>query len=216
MQHLRVDNDLPANVQTAPDVRSRNRRRTRLDRLRPATPSEVAPTPLPSVVLPQRLVCAIGRVLDRAAQTAGRSDDQRLNELGAVLRAIIVGRAQAVATQAFRGDDKTPQPPDLDAAALGLAALLVDRGAQTMKVEVSRRTWAGLARATMSETSSQPTNEAIVLAPHPTHRAAYAPTSAIQGAYPRASHCLIETALGDATLAEIERRLDDNADHEED
>jgi tetratricopeptide (TPR) repeat protein len=125
------------------------------------------------------------RLLDRAAQTAGRSDDQRLNELGAVVRAIVLGRALAASTappeklelarrlaqtalpdvaaivlveapaspeqgfsvKGYRGDDKTPLAPDLDAAPLGLAALLVDRGPKDMSIEVTRRLLAGLGRS---------------------------------------------------------------------
>ncbi len=124
------------------------------------------------------------RLLDRAAQTAGRNDDQRLNELGAVVRAVVLGRATTAATnpvekleltnrlaqtalpdvaaivlievpaspeqgvrvQAYRGDDKAAVAPDLDASPLGLAAIWVDRGAQNVKIEVSRQTLAGLGR----------------------------------------------------------------------
>jgi tetratricopeptide (TPR) repeat protein len=124
------------------------------------------------------------RLLERASQTAGRSDDQRLNELGTVLRAVVLGRAvvaatnpsdrlelgrrlaqtalpdvlaivlveapasleQGLAVRAYRGDDKTPVSPDLDATPLGLSALLVDRGTKAIKLEISRRTLAGLGR----------------------------------------------------------------------
>lgn len=125
------------------------------------------------------------RLLDRAAQTAGRSDDSRLNELAAVLRAVTLARARAGTTdpterlelgrrlaqtalpdmaaivlveaptspeqgltvRAYRGDDKSAMPPELDASPLGIAGLFVDRGAQSIKIVVSRRTLAGLAPA---------------------------------------------------------------------
>lgn len=124
------------------------------------------------------------RLLDRAAQTGGRSDDPRLGEMGSVVRAIVLGRAELTATNpterlelrsrlaqtalpdvralvlleapaspeqglhvhAYRGEDKVGAAPDLDAAPLGLAVLFVDRGAQDIKIEVSRQTWAGLGR----------------------------------------------------------------------
>ncbi|HEY5962243.1 MAG TPA: hypothetical protein VIV60_37060, partial [Polyangiaceae bacterium] len=125
------------------------------------------------------------RLLERAAQTAGRSEDQRLNEFGGVLSSVVLGRAQLTTTdaaekaelgrrlaqtalpdvaaivlvetparpeqdltvRAYRGDDKTPQAPDLDASTLGLTAIFVDRGASTITVEVARRLLAGLGAA---------------------------------------------------------------------
>lgn len=125
------------------------------------------------------------RLLDRAAQVPGRSDDERLNELASVIRAFELGRAQDAASDAaekqelarrleqtslpdvqalvlietstdpeqgltvtaYRGDQKTGAAPDLDASPLGVAAIFVDRGAQTIKLEIARRMLAGLARA---------------------------------------------------------------------
>jgi len=124
------------------------------------------------------------RLLDRAIQTGGRSDDQRLSELGSVVRAVVLGRAELAATNpteklelrnrltqtalpdvaaivyvetaanpefglhvlAYRGDDRVAAAPDLDAMPLGAAVLFVDRGANSISIEVSRQTLAGLAR----------------------------------------------------------------------
>lgn len=125
------------------------------------------------------------RLLDRAAQVPGRSEDQRLNELASVLRAFAIGRAEStridpgerqelarrlaqtalpdvqslvlveaaanpeqdLSVTVYRGEQKSGVAPEFDASPLGISAILVDRGAQTLRLEIARRTLAGLARA---------------------------------------------------------------------
>jgi tetratricopeptide (TPR) repeat protein len=71
------------------------------------------------------------------------------------------GIEEGMSVLLYRGDDKTGTPAELDASPLGLAAMLVDQKSEGLRVEVKRRTWAGLARplpveVTLLERSTSP------------------------------------------------------------
>jgi hypothetical protein len=95
----------------------------------------------------------LGRARDVATDVAEKQElGRRLAQTAlADVQALVLVEAAAdpeldLAVTAYRGDQKLGARPDLDASPLGIAAVFVDRGAQTLRLEIARRTLAGLAR----------------------------------------------------------------------
>lgn len=125
------------------------------------------------------------RLLDRAGQIGGRSDDERIHELASLIRAVVLAQARESSRDAdartelerrlaettlpdlsavvlvevgsspehqvtlavTRDKDRSEGAPDLDAKAMGLYGLYVERGTQAITLKLSRKVIAGVARA---------------------------------------------------------------------